>query len=122
MTASFVFLGDYLPILQARAFSVRSRVLTSFLLFTSFMRSCVGVPQAVPMQELKTVVVGTRMISVLQRFCVENNIDLQMRIGIHTCSNVIAGLMGEEKLIFGTTFDLMACFGHPNSIHMTFKA
>jgi adenylate cyclase len=59
-----------------------------------------GIPEKTPDQELKTVIVGKRMVQIVKSVSVQNNVDLQMRIGVH-CGSAFAGILGEEKYIFG---------------------
>jgi len=68
---------------------------------------CAGVPKAISDHALKVVKVGLEMVKRTMSIEVEKvgHFSLPIRVGIHTGS-VMAGLIGEDKLIYGLPFPL----------------
>lgn len=87
---------------------------------------CSGVPEPVQDHELRAVAVGQKMVEVMQEISKKENHCLSMRIGLHT-GDVMAGLIGEEKLIFDvwskdvSIASYMEQSGKPSRVHISEK-
>lgn len=67
-----------------------------------------GIPKYDPEHADKVVKGGLAMIRVIQHFCKKHEpLDLQVRIGIHSSGDIIAGVVGRTK----QTYDLFGKVG-----------
>nr|CAG4717185.1 unnamed protein product [Naegleria fowleri] len=85
-----------------------------------------GIPKYDPEHADKVVKGGLAMIRVIQHFCKKHEpLDLQVRIGIHSSGDIIAGVVGRTKQtydLFGKGVEiaqLIEATGKTNQIHIT---
>jgi hypothetical protein len=83
-----------------------------------------GIPKPIADQEIKSVMAGKAMISILESISRAYSLELRMRIGIH-CGSAVAGILGEEKLLYDiwskdvSIAAFMEHTGQPSRVHIS---